>query len=158
MSTLTSVDLNIERSSTRLHAPPGGKTSICLGGNVEPVKQQVRRAPQNNIFSEDVAPVRSRPMPTNNIFGEEEAPRAVYTRPISKENESEGSMYQSTASAAGHGYNASMSKPQARAQMPREAAPQQAGESLFATMTQAPDRTSVRVRHAPGGQSSIVLG
>jgi len=33
MSSLKSVDMNIERSSTRLHAPPGGKSSINLGGD-----------------------------------------------------------------------------------------------------------------------------
>lgn len=32
-----SVDMNIERSSTRLHAPPGGKSSFSLSYD-EPVK------------------------------------------------------------------------------------------------------------------------
>ena len=31
MSTLTSKDINLERSSTRLHAPPGGQSSIVFG-------------------------------------------------------------------------------------------------------------------------------
>ncbi len=38
MSTLTSKDLNITRSSTRLHAPPGGKSSIHFGDVESPVK------------------------------------------------------------------------------------------------------------------------
>ena len=37
MSTLTSANLNLIRPSTRVHAPPGGQTSIVFGGE-EPVK------------------------------------------------------------------------------------------------------------------------
>jgi hypothetical protein len=39
-------DLNIERSSTRLHAPPGGKSSWSIGGDYsEPVKPKAVPAP-----------------------------------------------------------------------------------------------------------------
>lgn len=38
MSTLMSKDLNIVRPSTRLHAPPGGKSSISFGSDEAPVK------------------------------------------------------------------------------------------------------------------------
>mmetsp|Transcript_25491 Transcript_25491/g.37615 ORF Transcript_25491/g.37615 Transcript_25491/m.37615 type:complete len:360 (+) Transcript_25491:118-1197(+) len=37
MSTKMSTDLNIERSSTRRHAPPGGNSSICFGDSAEDV-------------------------------------------------------------------------------------------------------------------------
>lgn len=30
-SVLTSLNMNVDRSTTRVHAPPGGKTSICFG-------------------------------------------------------------------------------------------------------------------------------
>lgn len=36
MSTLTSRDMNVERSTTRLHAPPGGKSSFSLSHDEGP--------------------------------------------------------------------------------------------------------------------------
>lgn len=57
MSTLMSVDMNIERSSTRLHAPPGGKSSFSLGHD-EPVTAPRKPAVENT------KPV---PVATNNV-------------------------------------------------------------------------------------------
>ena len=31
-------DLNITRPTTKLHAPPGGKSSFSIGGDYEPIK------------------------------------------------------------------------------------------------------------------------
>ena len=95
-------DLNIERSSTRLHAPPGGKSSFSIGGDYEPVKKPVAAAPAP-VAAAAPAPVAA-PAPAQ--------PRA--------EQSSMGSI------------------------LAQENAPVQ--------------RTAVRVRQAPGGASSIVIG
>jgi hypothetical protein len=52
MSTLMSVDMNIERSSTRLHAPPGGKSSFSLSYD-EPAKAA---APRKVVQQENTIP------------------------------------------------------------------------------------------------------
>lgn len=46
MSTLTSANLNLTRPSTRVHAPPGGQTSINFGGEeaVKPTRAPVMPA------------------------------------------------------------------------------------------------------------------
>jgi hypothetical protein len=50
MSTKMSKDLHIERSSTRLHAPPGGKTSFSLGDAITPTTHSGSHS-NNNQFS-----------------------------------------------------------------------------------------------------------
>ena len=97
-------DLNIERSSTRLHAPPGGKSSFSIGGDYEPVKKPVAAAAPAPVAAAAPAPVAA-PAPA-------QQPRA--------EQSSMGSI------------------------LAQENAPVQ--------------RTAVRVRQAPGGASSIVIG
>ena len=50
-STLTSKDIILGRSSTRVHAAPGGRSSICFGDYTEPKKvenkENVRYSPFN---------------------------------------------------------------------------------------------------------------
>ena len=81
MSTLTSVDMNLNRSSTRLHAPPGGKSSLCLGTYAQDENIANSRPPTtNNIFGQEeekiVKPVRQQA--ANNIFGQEE----IISKPV----------------------------------------------------------------------------
>lgn len=94
-------DLNIERSSTRLHAPPGGKSSFSIGGDYEPVKA---------VPVKVVAPVP-----------------AVASAPVV-----------------------------APAQSPYKA--QQSTMGSIIGQEAPTQRNSVRVRQAPGGASSIVIG
>ncbi len=62
-------DLNIERSSTRLHAPPGGKSSISFGSD-EPVKKPAV-----------VVPVVTAPVVTAPVVAET-APVVTETAPV----------------------------------------------------------------------------
>ena len=103
MSTLMSRDLNIERSSTRLHAPPGGKSSWSIGGdyNDEPVKPKAAV-----VAAPALAPVA--------------VPAPVAVEPVVHRA--------SQSSMAG-----------------------------LISQDQQP-RAAVRVRQAPGGASSIVIG
>ena len=73
MSTLMSRDLNIERSSTRLHAPPGGKSSISFGSD-EPFKKPAVVVP---VVTE-TAPVVTAPVVT------ETAPVVTETAPVTE--------------------------------------------------------------------------
>lgn len=50
MSTLMSRDLNLTRPSTLVHAPPGGRSSICFGS--EPAAP-VNRAPQQQSIPKE---------------------------------------------------------------------------------------------------------
>mmetsp|Transcript_15987 Transcript_15987/g.22032 ORF Transcript_15987/g.22032 Transcript_15987/m.22032 type:complete len:94 (+) Transcript_15987:64-345(+) len=93
MSTLMSKDLNIVRPSTRLHAPPGGKSSISFGDDV-----------RNDV----------KPLKTNTI------------------------LLNSAPSAAAYA-----------------AAPE---KSFQKEVTNAAPTTFRRVRQAPGGSSSLVIG
>lgn len=45
---------DLDRPSTRLHAPPGGKSSICFGDYSEPVEKPVRRAQNVNTLADIV--------------------------------------------------------------------------------------------------------
>eukprot|EP01038_Epipyxis_sp_PR26KG_P004279 gene4279-6062_t len=94
MSTLMSKDLNITRPSTKLHAPPGGKSSFSLGGD-EPVKVATK--------------------PTATIITQQEN---INRNPVKQ-------VAPPPASVADNGNAA---------------------------------KSSIRVRQAPGGQSSIVIG
>ena len=103
-----------ERSSTRLHAPPGGKTSICFGdydastdtNRSKPFVQSTKKTgSMSGILSHD------------GHDSDEENETKVNRRPTNSSQMTEAMNYESQ-------------KPQ----------------------------TSVRVRQAPGGQSSLVLG
>jgi hypothetical protein len=102
MSTLMSRDLNIERSSTRLHAPPGGKSSFSIAGDYEPVKPKVA------------------------------APASVAAAPVEP-----------------------VVAPVAEPVFHRAAQSSMAG---LISQEQGQPRAAVRVRQAPGGASSIVIG
>jgi hypothetical protein len=108
MSTLTSVDMNIERSTTRLHAPPGGKTTFSIGGG----------------WSEDEAPKRT---------GRKEAPSTLMDLKMQRDaNETEN-----------------MAKPAPVVAKVNSTKPLDGQQQAF--------KPSTRVKHAPGGASSLQL-
>ena len=151
MSTLTSVDMNVDRSSTRLHAPPGGKTSICLGtfGQDENIAKPVnnRQPSTNNIFGQEedkvVKPVKQ--TVTNNIFGTNDTPDVVQsTRRPSVNNifaqETEGEL-------------------EKKRQASRRPSNSQGMSSIMApNVNEAPISARNTRRQAPGGTSSFTLG
>ena len=102
MSTLTSVDMNIERSSTRRHAPPGGKSSFSLSYD-EPVAAAPKKQQQSSFSLNYDEPVAAAPKRQQPVAAD-----------IPKEN-----------------------------------------QSFKAPTDQAPFR---KVRQAPGGTSSLVIG
>ena len=59
MSTLTSADMNITRSSTRLHAPPGGHTSISFGDS-DPVPKIPKVTAEPPVNPPKFSPLRSK--------------------------------------------------------------------------------------------------
>jgi hypothetical protein len=128
MSTLTSVDMNIDRSSTRLHAPPGGQSSICFGtyGQDENVAKPVNRAQSNNIFgaeqTNDVVKPSRRPS-ANNIYGSDETEEEL----------------------------------ERKRQLARRPSNSQGMGNVMAPVDEAPV-TARRCRQAPGGTSSFTLG
>lgn len=131
MSTLTSVDMNVNRSSTRVHAAPGGASSICFGtyGQDENVAKPVNRVSTNNIFGNDqsdvVKPVSSARRPSsNNIYGSEETEEEL----------------------------------EKKRQAARRPSNSQGMGSIMTQQTEAPPTTTRRVRQAPGGTSSFTLG
>eukprot|EP00753_Platysulcus_tardus_P000333 PLAT10325.1.p3 GENE.PLAT10325.1~~PLAT10325.1.p3 ORF type:complete len:109 (+),score=22.81 PLAT10325.1:104-430(+) len=74
MSTLTSVDMHVTRSTTRVLHRPGGESSIVLGGDPapEPVRRDVRPAPEVRKEPEPApapAPVREDPIDRSATFG-----------------------------------------------------------------------------------------
>jgi len=128
-----STDMNIDRSSSRVLAPPGGKTSISFGGD-EPVKVA---APKNNHFQaptngrENVAPQQAAPVANKRAygnsssicFGDDNTP--AYVRPSTKQ-----------AAPAPTGFQS-----------------QQTNGNF-----QQQQQSNHRVRQAPGGSSSFTLG
>ena len=55
-----STDMVMERSSTRLHAPPGGKSSICFGSyEPEPVARKAVPAQVQAVPSENIEPAKN---------------------------------------------------------------------------------------------------
>ena len=57
MSTLLSTDMHIKRSTTRLHAPPGGLTTINLGGgDYEPATPTRRIQASQSVAAPGPAP------------------------------------------------------------------------------------------------------
>jgi hypothetical protein len=115
MSTLMSVDMNIERSSTRLHAPPGGKTSISFGD-------------YNTADNYTTKPTR-KTSPVKSSMSDLLSPRD------DKKEEDEEEIV------------AKVIKPSNSSQM----------ADVMNSENTAP-RTAVRVRYAPGGASTLVLG
>lgn len=111
MSTLMSRDMNITRPTSKVMAPPGGKSSFSLGGDPAPVKVA---APVM------VAPVAPSPVAIENV----PVPAAV---PVA-----------------------------APGPVVHRAAQSSMGGLLSQDSTTA--RPAVRVRQAPGGTSSFVLG
>ena len=132
MSTLTSMDMNVSRSSTRVHAAPGGASSICFGtyGQDENVAKPVNQTVTNNIFgntdSNDVVKPSRRPSAANvtNIIAAEETEEELEKKRLA-------------------------------AQRPSNS--QGMGNVMTADVTEAPV-TARRVRQAPGGTSSFTLG
>ena len=127
--------MNIERSSTRLHAPPGGKSSFSIGMGYDeqqaaPVKRQpapVQQAPTPERVVRATAPVS-----TNNIFGAENVPSRA---PPARE---QNNILADDASKPAAGVRPAVA-------------------SMDNIGTES-GRPSVRVRQVPGGTSSIVIG
>jgi len=54
MSTLTSNDMHVKRSTTRVHNPPGGQTTISLNSWGEPEKKKEAKAAPAEVVVEDI--------------------------------------------------------------------------------------------------------
>jgi len=65
MSTLTSSDLCIERSTTRLHAPPGGKSSFSLAHD-EGMSKHIISTPTKEIARDQHQKMEASPIPVDN--------------------------------------------------------------------------------------------
>jgi hypothetical protein len=128
-----STDMNIDRSSTRVWAPPGGKTSICFGDDA-PAKAaapkntnfQVPTGRENAAPQQQAAPQQNRRGYNNSSsisFGDDSTP--AYVRPAPKQ-----------AAPAPTGFQA------------------QQNNGNF----QQQQQSNHRVRQAPGGTSSFTLG
>lgn len=107
--------MNIERSSTRLHAPPGGKTSISFGDyntadNYPPNPARKSAAPVKTSMSDLLSPRDD----------EKEEDKEIISKIIKPSNSSQMADVMNSENAA--------------------------------------PRSAVRVRQAPGGTSSLVLG
>lgn len=134
MSTLTSIDMNINRSSTRLHAPPGGQSSICFGtyGLDAPVVKPTQRNNINNIYGgdqviNDVAKPLRRPSTNstnqNNIYGSDDETEAQLKKRLEARRPSNSQ-----------------------------------GMSNVMSYEENQPPAARRVRQAPGGTSSLTLG
>eukprot|EP01006_Ploeotia_vitrea_P060366 TRINITY_DN75773_c0_g1_i1.p1 TRINITY_DN75773_c0_g1~~TRINITY_DN75773_c0_g1_i1.p1 ORF type:complete len:132 (-),score=12.13 TRINITY_DN75773_c0_g1_i1:213-608(-) len=131
MSTLTSVDMNIDRSSTRLFAPPGGKSSISFGdddsANVNKyptkTKQQNPITQAENMNPQPKKTARGYHGQSSICFGDDSTPA-----PTKQNNPVNTNTNATNNITAGKVSNF----------------PQ--------------NNTSVRVRQAPGGTSSITFG
>jgi len=119
-----------ERSSTRLHAPPGGKSSFSIGGYTEEEKAPAQRRPRGNepAYLADYAPKNAQARQTEQPQRvEQEFPnKKSYGRQMSRQYENVAP----TADVHQH-----------------SGAPPVTGA-----------KQSTRVMHAPGGRSSIVIG
>ncbi len=167
MSTKTSKDFIVERSTTRLYAPPGGKTSICLGGyDAEPAPRQ-RVNTLNNAstlsFSDNSAPMmtqQQQQQPTMNSargkgnqstlsFGDyKESPQKATGRtPVPLINITNVDQMANNTNNAANFNN--IQKPVNSGRT---------GDSHNNIFGQSDMKTSVRVRQAPGGASSIFFG
>lgn len=132
----------VERSSTRLHAPPGGKTSISFG-SYEPevakprvVEQPVTIAPTPAPNSENFnhsGRFNANRGQSSIVFGESSVPTPVKYTKGTQSSISFGD-YQESA----------VSKPQQR--------------STAAPLENITNDAPRRYRQAPGGNSSLVLG
>ncbi len=145
MSTLTSRDLNINRPSTKLHAPPGGKSSISFGYD-EPVKSN---------------PVRNKGNQSSISFGAEnsgiDSPRR--NQPISLANYQDSS--NRVAGSAPTSARGSMSSllsqdqtyedPVQQRGRSRGSSNMSGGMSDIMNHDESASKSSVRVRQAPGG-------
>lgn len=150
MSTLTSVDMNIDRSSTRLHAPPGGQSSICFGtyGLDEPVNKPTHRASTNNIYgNNDIAEVvKTAPRASaNNIYGTDQTNEVVK----SARRPSANNIYGSEETEA------ELEQKRLAARRPSNS---QGMSNIMSHDENEPPTTARRVRQAPGGTSSLTLG
>mmetsp|Transcript_17071 Transcript_17071/g.32145 ORF Transcript_17071/g.32145 Transcript_17071/m.32145 type:complete len:172 (-) Transcript_17071:240-755(-) len=170
MSTLTSVDMNIDRSSTRLHAPPGGQSSICFGtyGSEQPVSKPTPRTSTNNIYGTDenaeVVKPNRRPS-ANNIYGTDENAEVVKPTPRTSTNNIYGTddnaevVKPNRRPSANNIYGteeteAELEKKRAAARRPSNS--QGMGNVMTHDENEAPV-SARRVRQAPGGSSTFSL-
>ncbi|KAG3102883.1 hypothetical protein PI124_g14545 [Phytophthora idaei] len=80
MSTLTSAELHVKRSSTRLHAPPGGASSLSFGcgglGTAEPAKQSPNK--DDPAYSHPTSSDRYAPPTSNRSNNNSNAPGGYF--------------------------------------------------------------------------------
>merc|ERR1719160_1309597 len=139
-----------ERSSTGLHAPPGGKSSICLGGNVqEPSKPRGSSNGYAEVSNSDMSQGPSSPETTkprggvsSNAFSQgsnQNCGNFITDRPTTHVHAAPGG---NSSICLGTDTNVGSQKSRAAAEAP---AP-------------VPTPARARGRAPPGGQSSMVLG
>ena len=169
MSTKTSKDFIVERSTTRLYAPPGGKTSICLGGyDAEPAPRQ-RVNNLNNAstlsFSDSSVSASTQQQPTSMnsargkgnqstlSFGDyKDSPQKTTGRkPVPLINITNVDQL-ANANAANFNNNNVQKPATASSSSGRP------GDSHNNIFGQNDVKASVRVRQAPGGASTIFFG
>ena len=164
MSTLMSRDLNIERSSTRLHAPPGGKSSISFGSD-EPVKKPAvvvpvvaapvvtETAPVTEVLSVFSVPVTASPMKAtapvssmSSIISQEVTAPVVAPVTARRGHPSDSSIFNNQNEAPAAPVTARRGHPN--------------DSSMKGIISQDEGVTAPvrRVRQAPGGNSSIIFG
>eukprot|EP00604_Paraphysomonas_vestita_P000827 CAMPEP_0174818572 /NCGR_PEP_ID=MMETSP1107-20130205/1307_1 /TAXON_ID=36770 /ORGANISM="Paraphysomonas vestita, Strain GFlagA" /LENGTH=143 /DNA_ID=CAMNT_0016030599 /DNA_START=55 /DNA_END=486 /DNA_ORIENTATION=+ len=143
MSTLMSRDLNIERSSTRLHAPPGGKSSISFGDDTSssssyPTKRNTPQTQYSQQYQQQ----------------QNQQQTASYGKSTPKNTQV------SMSDLLSQNHNSSYDNEEEE----RKKRNQQRGSTNSSQMTAAMNhenvmpKTSTRVRQAPGGRSTIVIG
>lgn len=84
MSVLTSADMSVDRSTTRRHAPPGGKSTISFGGGAfadetTPTLGSSLRSSANAPFANNVPVIKAKAPANTDIFGAKEESVAAVT-------------------------------------------------------------------------------
>ena len=171
MSTLMSRDLNIERSSTRLHAPPGGKSSISFGSDEPAKKPTVTPAVVENVVPVATAPVVPDAAPETEVLSVFSAPATASPMKASAPVSSMSSIISQEVTAAvvapvtarrGHPSDSSIFNNQNEAPVvpvtARRGHPNDSSMKGIINQDEGVAAPLRRVRQAPGGNSSIIIG
>ena len=178
MSTLMSRDLNIERSSTRLHAPPGGKSSISFGSD-EPVKKPAVVVPvvtapvvtETAPVVTETAPVVTETAPVTEVLSVFSVPVTASpmkaTAPVSSmssiiSQEVTAPVVAPVTARRGHPSDSSIFNNQNEAPAApvtaRRGHPNDSSMKGIISQDEGVTAPVRRVRQAPGGNSSIIFG
>ncbi len=164
MSTKTSKDFVIERSTTRLYAPPGGKTSICLGGGYDAEQsapQRTMKFSQNNVSTLNFGDMQNQPAPVvNSARGRGNQSTLSFgdykDEPVVKKTPTKSNPVPLiNITNMGDFNNMSANK---AAQKPVTVNSARGGDSHSNIFGQCDGKSSVRIRQAPGGTSTIFFG